>query len=371
MPEADVSHEASAAAPPARHGVGRVTLEVRQRIPAWKHALYLGLSLGAGLLISVLVLWLSGVGPKGIYEEFVLYTFFNAKGLSNVLVECTPLILVGLSAALAFRVQFWNIGLEGQLILGGMGAAFFALNDYGPPEIRLWLMLLGALAGGALWTLVPLLLKLRLNVNEIISTLLLNYVAFQLLQDRIYGAWQAPDRFPHSSQFDEGIERLARIGFGDVGTGLYVALIAAVLIWWLIDRSRFGLFMTFVGSNARMSKAVGLPVTAVIAGTVLLSGALSGLAGFVVVAGQEYRLTTGFASGYLFSGIVIAFLARNNPIAAVVIAFLLGGLYVGGQSIQVFYNLPAGVIDLLQAIIVMCVTASELFVRYRIIWRRA
>jgi general nucleoside transport system permease protein len=354
----------------SRRGLGRVTLEVRQRMPAWKHGLILALSLSCGLAIGVAVLWASGVAPKGIYEEFVLYTFFNAKGLANVLVECTPLILVGLSAALAFRVQFWNIGLEGQLILGGMGAAFFALNDIGPPETRLALMLLGGLAGGALWTVVPLLLKLKLNVNEIISTLLLNYVAFQLLQDRLYGAWQDPDRFPHSPQF-ENIERLPRIGFGDVDSGIWVALAAGVVVWWLIQRARIGLFMTFVGSNARMSKAIGLPVTAVVAGSVLLSGALSGLAGFVVVAGQEYRLTTTFSGGYLFSGIVIAFLARNNPLAAVVVAFLLGGLYVGGQSIQIFYNLPAGVIDLLQAIIVMSVTASELFVRYRIIWRRA
>jgi len=359
---------AGAASRDSRGGFGRVTLEVRQRLPAWKHGLFLAISLAAGLLISVAVLWMSGVGPVGIYEEFILYTFFNAKGLSNVLVECTPLILVGLSAALAFRVQFWNIGLEGQLILGGMGAAFFALNDFGPPETRLALMMIGGLAGGALWTLIPLALKLKLNVNEIISTLLLNYVAFQLLQDRLYGGWQDVDRFPHSPQFDVA-ERLPRIGFGDVDSGIYLAVLAGIVVWWLIDRSRFGLFMTFVGSNARMSKAVGLPVTAVVVGTVLLSGALSGLAGAVIVSGQEYRLTTTFAGGYLFSGIVIAFLARNNPIAAMLVAFLLGGLYVGGQSIQVFYNLPAGVIDLLQAIIVMCVTASELFVRYRIIWR--
>lgn len=351
-------------------GIGRLILEVRQTLPAWKHGAFLLGGLGAGLLICVVVLAMAGVPPKGVYEEFVLYTFFRPKGLANVLVECTPLILVGLAAAVAFRVQFWNIGLEGQLVLGGMGAAVVALFDVGPEAMRLPLMILGALAGGALWTVVPVLLKLRLGVNEIISTLLLNYVAVLLLQDRIYGSWQDPvDRFPHTRQFDLA-ERLPGIGFGDVNWGLAVALAAGLAVWWLVERSRFGLYMTFVGSNPSMSRAVGLPVAAVVVGAVLLSGALAGLAGFVVAAGQEYRLTGSFMTGYLFSGIVIAFLARNSPLAAVVVAFLLGGLYVGGQSLQVFYNLSAGIIDLLQAIVVISVTASELFVRYRIIWRQ-
>lgn len=372
MPERDgtLTERLPADAGGGRSGFGRPILEVRQHLPAWKHAAFLLAGLGVGLFVCIVVLMMAGVPPKGVYEEFVLYTFFQPKGLANVLVECTPLILVGLAAAVAFRVQFWNIGLEGQFVLGGMGAAAVALFDIGPEPVRLPLMILGALIGGALWTVLPVLLKLRLGVNEIISTLLLNYVAVLLLQDRIYGSWQDPvDRFPHTRQFDI-VERLPRIGFGDVNWGLAVALVAALVVWWLVERSRFGLYMRFVGSNPNMSRAIGLPVAAVIVGAVLLSGALAGLAGFVVAAGQEYRLTGSFMTGYLFSGIVIAFLARNSPAAAVLVAFLLGGLYVGGQSLQVFYNLSAGIIDLLQAIVVISVTASELFVRYRIIWRR-
>lgn len=344
-----------------------VTLEVRQGVSSLRQALAIAGGLGVGLGISVAILVSAGVDLPGLWQEFVVYTLFRPRGLASTLVEATPLVLVGLSAAIAFRVRFWNIGIEGQFLFGAMGAALIALYDVGPEATRLPLMLLAALAGGALWTVLPLVLKLRLSVNEIISTLLLNYVAGLFLLDLLYGAWQDPvNRFPHTPQFGAA-ERLPPIGFETVSAGLVVALVAAALVAFLALRSRIGLYMTVTGSNPEMARAVGIPVVAVTAVAVFLAGALSGLAGFVVAAGTEYRLTTSIAGGYLFSGIVVAFLARNNPVAAIVVAFLLGALYVGGQSLQVFYNLSAGVIELLQAIVVLSVAGSEFFVRYRIV----
>ncbi len=355
---------------PARRHFGRLSLDVRQSIGRVKHAGFIALSLAVGLGISVAILVAAGVEPANIFKEFVVLTFFDKLGLSSVLIECSPLILVGLSAAIAFRVNFWNIGIEGQFFFGAIGATMIAIFDIGPPSIRIGLMLILSLVGGFVWILPPALLKIRLGVNEVISTLLLNYVAYLFVLNQVYGAWQdRRERFPHSEPFDAA-ERLALIGWEKVHLGLVFSLVTVALIWWVMERSRLGVYMRFVGNNPTMALAAGIPVALTVLGAVGLSGMLSGAAGFVMATAQEHRLTGTMAAGYGFSGIMIAFLARNNPAAVLVVAFLIGGLYAAGQSVKVFYSLPQALVSLIQAIIVMCVAASDFLVRYRVRWVR-
>jgi simple sugar transport system permease protein len=345
---------------------GRLNLEARQAIPSWLHGSIVLLSVLVGLGLSVLLLVASNIDVSSIFEEFVVLTFFDSAGLADVVLEWAPLILVGMSAAVAFRVNFWNIGLEGQFVWGAIGTTMIMIYDIGPDDAQIYLMCVGSIIGGAIWIVVPLVLKLRLGVSEIISTLLLNYVAGLFVLNQLFGAWQDPDAVYYKSASFADHQRLPEIGFGHVHAGLYVALGAALLVWFLIERSRLGKYMKFVGSNAGMALAAGIPVTLVLAATVLLSGALSGLGGYLVAAGQEHRLTIFVAVGYGFSGIVVAFLARNNPLAVVVVSFLMAGLYVAGENIQVFYGLPEAMIGLIQSIIVICVVGSDFFVRYRL-----
>ena len=353
-----------------RRSFGRLNLEVRQSIPTSLHGLFLLLSIVVGMAISVILLAVSGVDVSGIYQEFIVLTFFDRLGLSSVLIQCAPLILVGLSAAMAFRVNFWNIGIEGQFFWGVIFATAIAIWDVGPPGLRIYLMFVAACLGGFLWTVVPALLKIRLGVNEIISTLLLNYIAFLVALNQVYGAWQDPkERFPHSEKYDL-VEQLPKLGWEKVDSGLLIGLVMVAVIWWLVERSRFGAYTRIVGSNARMALAAGLPVGLIVFVSVGISGALSGAAGFVMAAGQEFRLTGSMAAGYGFSGIMIAFLARNNPIAVLIVAFLIGGLYVAGLSIKSFYGLPEAMVQLIQAIIVLCVAASHFFISYRVRWVR-
>jgi len=354
------------AAKGSRPVIGRLYLEVRQSIPAWKHILFVSLSLLVGLVICVVVLAISGVDLSSVFEEFIIMTFFDSIGLANILVQASPLVLVGLSAAIAFRVNFWNIGIEGQFFMGVVGATMIAFYNVGPADFRIYLMFVFACIFGAAWTLAPVLLKVRLGVNEVITTLLLNYIAYYFVLNQIYGPWQDPvDRFSHTEKYDV-VERLPLLGWEQVHAGLFFSIAAVALIWWLLERSRFGLYARFVGANARMALAAGVPVVTVIVVSVLLSGALSGAAGYVMAAAQEFRMTPSMAAGYGFSGIVIAFLARNHPIGVLGVAFLMGGLYVAGQSIKVFYSLPAATVGLIQAIIVLSVTASDFFIRYRL-----
>lgn len=344
----------------------RLGLEVRQDMPAAQQAALIFAGLAAGLLIAALILASAGVGFGALYAEFVVSIFSSPQSLSAVLVQMAPLLIVGLAAAIAFRVRFWNIGLEGQMIFGSIFCTLVAITDFGPAALQLPLMFAAAALGGMLWVAVPLFLRLRFNVNEIISTLLLNYVALNFLLHLLYGSWKDPkSSFPNSEQYNPW-ERLPSLGWENLTLALPLALVLALVLWWLMDRSRFGFFSRFAHANPKMARAVGIPLVPVMTVAVLMSGALAGVAGFAISAGIEYRMTQSFFAGYGFSGILIAFLARNNPLAAIPVAFLIAVLFVAGQSLQVFYQIPGAMVQLIQAIIVMTVAAADFFIRHRI-----
>lgn len=356
---------------PARLGrVGflprNVIVEVRQHASLTLQIVAVAGAMCVGLCISTLALMSTGVGLADLANEFVVSILTNPQNISAVLAQAAPLLIVGLSAAIAFRVRFWNIGIEGQMIAGSIAATAVANADFGPPSIRIVVMMLAAALGGMAWILLPALLRIRLAINEIVSTLLLNYVAFNFMLYLLYGSWKdAKTGFPNSEQYD-AVERLGLIGWQNLSYALPLALGLAILCWWLLNISRLGYFVRVVQANPRLAVSVGLPVIGITLGAALLSGALGGVAGFAVSAGVEYRMTQSFFVGYGFSGILIAFLARNNPLAAIVVALFVATLFVASQSLQVFYQIPGSAIQLVQAVIVICVAASEFFVRYRI-----
>lgn len=320
-----------------------------------------------GLAISVILLLANGIAVQEVVDEFVQFVFLSNAGLASVAVTATPLVLAGLAGAVSLKVRFWNIGIEGQLWLGAVGAAGIALYDIGPESLRLPLMALAAMAGGALWIALPGLLKVRLGVSEIISTLLLNYIALLLVQHLVFGAWKDPQQnFPYSAGFDAPFEQLGRLGWGKTHYGLVIALAAVVLVWLISERSRWGAYMRAVGASPDVARAAGVPVLATIVMAIAMSGALAGLAGFSVAAGEEHRLTQHLGIGYGFSGILIAFLARFHAFGVLVAAILVAGLYVAGDSMQQFYQLPAALIELIQAIILFSVVGADFFARYRI-----
>ncbi len=352
-----------------RGRIGRINLEVRQSIPAWRQALIIGGAVVVGLAISAALLIMAGVKPSALLDEFVVETLTDSENFHSVLFQAAPLIFVGVGAAVAFRVRFWNLGIEGQMIWGGIAATFVAMHEIGPPIMRLPLMAVFAMLAGMAWIMIPTWLKLRLRVNEIITTLLLNYVAFNFLLHLLYGSWIDPkDSFPHSPAF-RSFERLPELGWG-ISSALVMALVCTALTAWLVLVTRFGFYTKFVHDNPKMALAVGVPIRAVTLISVLLSGALSALAGFAIATAQEGRLTQSFFEGYGFSGILIAFLARNNPIAAMIVAVLVAVLFVSGRSLQVFYQIPFSMVQLIQAIIVISVAGSEFLVRHRVHWVR-
>jgi ABC-type uncharacterized transport system permease subunit len=347
-----------------RRPFGRMILEVRLDMPAWKQVVAVAGSILTGMFISAVILVASGVPPAELVNEFAS-NVFDQQSFQAVLVQAAPLILVGIAASIGFRARFWNLGLEGQMVWGGIAATAVSIYHIGPEALRLPLMALFAMLAGMAWVAIPAFLRMKFAVNEIISTLLLNYVATYFLYDLLYGSWKDPnDAFPHSSLYASA-ERLPDIGHG-INAALPLALVLVLIVWWFAEFSRFGFYLKFIYANPAMARLVGVPIIAVVWIAVLMSGALAGLGGFVVPSGIAGRLTQGFFEGYGFSGVLIAFLARNNAVAAAIVAVLIAMLFVTGQSFQIFYQIPFSMVQMIQAIIVMCVAASEFFIRHRI-----
>ncbi len=344
-----------------------IYLVPRQQVPLWLRVTIFVSGISLGLLVAFAILVISGVTPGQIITEFVVYVFLDLNGLAQLVTASTPLVLVGLASAAALKLKFWNIGVEGQMWLGGIAATGVALFDIGPEWMRLPLMFVAAAAAGALWVGVPAFLKLRFGVNEIITTLLLTYVAYKLVEHLLFGAWHDPgSAFPNSQHYDEGTERLARLGWESTHTGIWIALGAGVALWFIMTRSRFGFYMDAIGVNVNTARAAGIPVVLTISVAVLMSGGLAGIAGAGLIAGQEYRMTLFVAGGYTFSGIVIAFIGRFRPIPVVITAFVIGGVYTAGDTLVVFYQLPRAITTLIEAVILLSLIMVEFFSRYHI-----
>lgn len=336
-----------------------------ERIAVYMASLLVAAALSVGILA-----W-AGVPPADLGREIAAVAFSSPRALGSVMVQTAPFLIAGLATAIAFRARFWNIGLEGQMIFGAICASVIALNNVGPEAVRLPLMALAAACGGMLWIAGPGALKLKLGVNEVITTLLLNYVAFNVLLHLLYGAWQDPvSRFPHTELY-EAAERLPALGWQNLTWALPLAVLLMLFLWWLYSVSRVGFLTDVMRANPEMARAMGVPVAALSVGAILGSGAVGGLTGFVISAGVEGRMTQDFFTGYLFSGVLIAFLGRNHPLGVAFFAVFMAILLLVGQSLQVFFQTPFALVQLAQALFIVCVAGSEFFLTYRMHWRGA
>ena len=342
-----------------------VTLERRQGAGALRSALAYAGALVVGLALSLGVLVAAGVPTGALFEELVVQVFLTPAGLARTVTMATPMMLGALAAALCLRLKFWNIGIEGQLWLGAICATAVGLSDLAGP-LKLPLMMVAAMLGGALWILPSALLKLWLGVSEVIVTLLMSNIAFLLLQHLLFGAFRDPTfNFPTSPVLEDAA-RLARYGWGDVSGGLVLALAAVAVAALALGGLRYGYAARFVGDNPRAALALGFPAARVLLISVLAGGAMAGLAGGVIVAGTEYRLTQAVGLNMTFNGIVVAALARNVPGWIPLVALFIAGLYVAGASLKVFYGVSEGIVLIAQGIILLVLVTAQFVTTYRV-----
>lgn len=354
-------------------------LKLEKRLKPSQTAYYLVpvVSFGLALLFGAILLALAGANPWQTYKAMLEGAFGTVAqwqagefySVSETLVKAIPLMFTGLSVAIAFRMRFWNIGAEGQLVMGGVAAAGVALFfSFLPasPWIYLPLMMLAALLAGAMWALIAAMLKSYLGVNEIITTLMLNYIAILWYQQLFQIAWKDPQGFgfPGSATFGE-YAWLPRIS-GRLHWGLILAIVAAALVWVVLDRTRWGYEIRLIGENENAARYAGVSLTRNIILVMLLSGGLAGLAGMVEVSAIAHRLQDGLEVGNGFTGIIVAWLGKLNPGGALVWALLLAALFVGGDQIQISMGLPASVALVLQGAILIFVLGGDIFTRYRL-----
>ncbi|MFL5732090.1 MAG: ABC transporter permease [Chloroflexia bacterium] len=324
--------------------------------------------LGA-LLLGALLLLLSGHDPLAVYGAMLSGAFGSVNGLAETLVKTIPLLLTSLGVSIAFRMQLWNIGAEGQLHLGAIAATGTALYllPGAPAFVIVPAMVLAGAIGGALWALIPGALKAYFQVNEIITSLMLNYVAILFAEYLVYGPWKNPQGFgfPGTPPLPDAAW-LPRLAPTRVHLGLLFGLIAAALLFVILRRTWWGYEIRVIGENQRAARYAGIDIVRNILLVMALSGALAGIAGMSEVAGVAHQLQRNLSPGYGYTAIIVAWLARLNPWAIVVVSFLFAGLLVGGDQLQISMGLPAAIAPMLQGTILFFLLGGEVLARYRI-----
>jgi len=350
-----------------------VRLEPRLSTPRWLSPIATVLAVVVALVISAAILALVGGDPIRAYSHILTAAFGSVGVISDTLVKATPLILTGLACSIAFRMRLWNIGAEGQFLLGAWGASAVLLVPLVPEGTPAFIvipamMLAGALAGAA-WAFIPAILRARLGVNEIITTLMLNYVALQWIQFWVFGPWseggfQQTEQFPREAwlpRLTDFASLVPDFGGLTIHLGFVFGVVAAGLVWLLLERSRLGFEIRIAGDSPRAARYAGVRISRTIIVVFLISGALAGLAGMSEVSGVVHRLQDRISPGYGYTAIIIAYLARFGPFRVVVAAILFGALILAGREIQ-----PSGVPAMIQGIILFCLILAEVVVRYRV-----
>jgi simple sugar transport system permease protein len=330
------------------------------------------LAVGIGLVLGAIPLWWMGAQPWDAYQEMVRAAFGSVYSLSETLVKATPLLLAGLGVGLAFRSGFWNIGAEGQLYMGAMGGTWVALSYPALPAPLLQpLMIVAGCLAGAVWGLMAAVLRVRWRVNEIITTLMCNYIAILWVDFLVYGPWKDPRAFgfPFTPPLPQ-TARLPSLPGGRVHLGLLLGLLAAIGLAVLLKRTRLGYEIRILGLSPRAARYAGMNLTRTTLLVMAMSGGLAALAGVCEVAGVQGQLKHGLSPGYGYTAIIVAWLARLDPWATIVVSMLLGGLLVGSDMLQIAMNLPVAVAYLLQGLILFAVLGVEFLIGYRVVWKR-
>ena len=352
--------------------VGPLVLERRALPSARAMGAVRGGTVFLGLLVGAVVLLAGSYPVIGSYKTMVSNAFGSGDAFAETLVSAAPLMLTGLAVAVAARMLLWNIGAEGQLYMGATFATACALTFPGwPRTLLLALMVAAGLFGGAFWALGPGFLRARLGVNEIVTTLMLNFVAIAWVSYLVHGTWRDPEiQFPILKEFTKSAT-LPSLFDTRLHAGLFLALAAAALIWLMLRQTRWGYEIRVIGESQSAARYAGMPTQRNIVLVMLLSGALAGLAGMGEVSGIVHHIEPNISPSYGYTGIIVATLGRFSAPGVVIAAVLFGGLQVGGFALQTAdVPVPPSIVQILQGAILFIAVGAEVLARFRIRWHR-
>lgn len=319
------------------------------------------------LLAAALVIKALGYQPFQVYYQMIIGSLSTTHRLQETILKAVPLIIMALGVAVCFKLNFTNIGTEGQFYMGAMAATYGALFLPVPDAARLPIMFVMAFAAGGLYCLIPALLKIKWQVSETLVTLMMNYIAAKLVSYLQYGPWKNPKAYGYPKIANFPVEAQLPKVFG-IHIGWIIALVLAALIYLMLNRSKFGYEIQVMGENKTTARYAGMNTTKITILTVMIGGGLCGLAGMIQAAGIERTLNDQLASGLCFTAIIVAWMAKLSPLAIVPAGFFFALLVQGGAYIQSALQVPSAVAEVLQGVILLFVLASEFFIRYKFQW---
>lgn len=321
------------------------------------------------VLCGALLFAFLGFDPIEAMHAYFVLPLSDLYGLGELTVKATPLAMIGVGLALGFRANVWNIGAEGQLTLGAIFGGGLALAFYGQEgPLLLPAMMIGGMVGGALWAAIPAFLRTRFNANEILVSLMLTYVAGLLLSYLVTGPWKDPMGFgfPQTRLFGAGAVLPILLDGTRMHVGFPLALVAVAVAWFIVSRSLFGFQIKVVGLTPPAAGYAGFSGPKIVWATLMIGGALAGLAGAIEVSGPIGQLTPSISPGYGFTAIIVAFLGRLHPLGILLAALLMALSYIGGETAQIELGLPVAVTGVFQGMLLFFLLASDVLVHFRI-----
>lgn len=327
------------------------------------------LALLGTLILGILLFGSLGKPPVTALQTLFISPLSSFYGLTELAVKAAPILLIAVGLALCFQAKVWNIGAEGQLTVGAIFGSAVALifpnvNNYG----ILLLSLLAGVLGGVIWGSIPAFLKVRFHTNEILTSLMLNYVANSLLNYLVHGPLKDPQgfNFPESAPFSEFASLTPLIAGTRLHAGVIFAVVAAVLIWGVLQQTFFGYSVRVVGSSSEAAIYAGIKSDRIIWLTLLISGGLAGLAGVCEVLGPIGQLRPNISPGYGYTAIIAAFIGRLNPLGIILSSLLMALLYVGGELVQIKLSLPLALVGMFQGILFFFLLAADVLIYNRV-----
>ncbi|BBO83862.1 ABC transporter permease [Desulfosarcina ovata subsp. sediminis] len=349
----------------------RLTLENRSHTPIWLNLCLPLMAVAATLVLCSGLILLAGANVITAYEKLFLSALSTRFNLVETLVKATPMIFTGLAVTVAFRARFWNIGAEGQLLAGAMAAAFVGAREALPAWSLCPTMILAGAVAGALWAMIPAVLKSRFKVDDVVASLLLNFIIFYGMMALLDGPWKDPlSGYPDSPDIRMDAEFPILLHATRLHLGVLLAGIASFGTWLLMRRTTLGFGIQAVGENSVAARYAGFSVTGILLTTAAVSGALAGLAGVGEVAGLHFQVMAGISPGYGYTGIVIAMLARLNPLGVIPAAVFFAIIITGAEAMSRATGVPVFLADVIQGTALIAMLVALLFTRYRIRIRR-
>ncbi|MFQ5433883.1 MAG: ABC transporter permease [Anaerolineae bacterium] len=319
-------------------------------------------SLIIGALVVIFTAESIPIGLEKVAQGYwgIIYgAFLKRNGLTNTLVATTPLILTGLAVAIPFHAGLFNIGAEGQFMMGAFLGTLAGIYLPLPPVIHAIVVMIAGFIGGAIWGYIPGLLRARLGSHEVINTIMLNFIAILFVNFAVRGPFKDPN--PSSVQTPPILESAELLRFaGRLHLGFFVALLAAGVMYYFLFKTTWGFSLRTTGHNPDAADYAGIRPKNEFIISMTLAGGLAGLAGILEVQGLTHVLTEGFAAGYGFDAIAVSLLALNNPLAVIPAAFIFGALRIGGDFLQIRAGLSVHIVSIIQALILLFVSAPAI-----------